>query len=120
MAIALDRPAVHSYRLLGYENRVAGAQLDAAIDAGAFGGGYTLSALYEVDIRGGERLGQVQARATALGSGPGLVAALEIGKADIHPTLAAASADFRFAAAAAAVADQLREHPALGFSLAAA
>jgi Ca-activated chloride channel family protein len=107
--IAFDPAVVRSYRLLGF-NHGDGVQADDFADGrlylGAFGAGFALSALYEVELAGpGDRLGTVTVRAEKLGGGEPKQSATALTRAALRPTLAAASADFRFATAAAGAGD---------------
>jgi|TARA_B100000315_G_scaffold260445_1_gene321926 Ca-activated chloride channel family protein len=131
-------PLVAEYRLIGYENRL----LDEAdftndkVDAGDIGAGHSVTALYEVALRGSEgvrlperRYGsadttQVQDTLSELAfvklryKRPGSVRSVQMSTpilaGDIKDTVAETSDDFRFAAAAAAFGQQLRGGTYLG------
>ena len=53
--VVFNPETVHAYRLLGYENRAIADDLfkDDTVDAGEIGSGHTVTALYEVVLTGG-------------------------------------------------------------------
>ncbi|HEU4562916.1 MAG TPA: VWA domain-containing protein [Longimicrobium sp.] len=117
---------VRSYRLIGYENRLLAAEdfNDDRKDAGELGAGHSVTALYEVvpvgapeqPARGVDPLRYQQVRPTPQAGGSGELLTVKLrykapggdvsrllsrALPDRRTTLAATSADFRFAAAVA-------------------
>ncbi|WP_375759680.1 von Willebrand factor type A domain-containing protein [Corallococcus exercitus] len=115
--------AVSRYRLMGYENRdIADNDFrDDKVDAGEIGAGHTVTALYEVELTGEapQELATVRIRAKAPNGTEAKEQAFPLTRANLKPSMEAASQDFRFAVAVAATADILRAAPAAeGWSLA--
>ncbi len=112
--VEFDPEAVHTYRLMGYENRAIADKdfRDDKVDAGEIGAGHTVTALYEVKLIGTRSpLATVRVRAKR----PGGVEAAEqrfvLERGQVHDSLSRASANLRFAAAVAGTADILRGAP---------
>jgi Ca-activated chloride channel family protein len=120
--VLFDPRVVESWRQLGYENRaIADHEFRYdSVDAGEIGPGHSVTALYEVKLRGtpppGRPLALLELRwrdpAAADGT-PGRYHEIEqrLLPEDLSPTWAAASPDLRFAAVAAELAEQLRRSP---------
>ena len=110
--------AVSRYRLVGYENRVLANEdfRDDTKDAGELGAGHSVTAFYEVELSAAAKEGGLNDAALAAVrlryKEPNAETALELDTAltvaQVAPTFAAASADFRFAAATAEYAEILR------------
>ncbi|MEI6106450.1 MAG: VWA domain-containing protein [Opitutae bacterium] len=131
---------VQAYRLIGYENRVLAKEdfNNDQVDAGEIGSGHTVTALYEIVPTGAERpdTGGVDALKYQRPAGPVLLnheemltvkirykepagevsRKLEFPLRDTGRAYAAASLDFRFAAAVAAFGMVLRDSPHKGTS----
>lgn len=117
LQVDFDAKIVERYRLVGYENRdIADTDFrNDRVDAGEIGAGHQVTALYEVELtaegqQGSAPLGGVRIRHKAP-SGPGSEKATEAAYpmiGGVQASFANASADFRFAFAAAAFADVLR------------
>jgi Ca-activated chloride channel family protein len=117
--VQFDPRVVESWRQLGYENRaIADHEFRYdSVDAGEIGPGHSVTALYEVKLRGtpppGRPLALLELRwrdpAAADGT-PGRYHEIEqrLLPEDLSPPWAAASPDLRFAAVAAELAEQLR------------
>lgn len=114
LQVELDPALVARYRLVGYENRdVADHDFrNDRVDAGEIGAGHQVTALYELELtaagkQAGAPLGGVRIRHKAPRGERATEAAFPMvgGPA---ASFARASADFRFAFAAAAFADVLR------------
>ncbi|NBD09137.1 vWA domain-containing protein [Corallococcus silvisoli] len=120
--VEFNPKAVTRYRLMGYENRdIADKDFrDDKVDAGEIGAGHTVTALYEVELTGeAQDLATVRIRAKAPNGTEAKEQAFPLTRANVKPTLEAATSDFRFAVAVAATADILRAAPsAEGWSLA--
>lgn len=121
--VEFNPQAVTRYRLMGYENRdIADKDFrDDKVDAGEIGAGHTVTALYEVELAADapQALATVRIRAKAPNGTEAKEQAFPLTRANLKPSLDAASADFRFAVAVAATADILRAAPAAeGWSLA--
>jgi Ca-activated chloride channel homolog len=106
---------VARYRLVGYENRdIADAAFrDDKVDAGEIGAGHQVTALYEVELKGGPRdktapIAVVRVRHKAPKATAAEESAFAFRPADMAASFAAAPADLRFAFATAAFADVLR------------
>jgi Ca-activated chloride channel family protein len=128
--IEFNPAAVSEYRLIGYENRALKREdfNNDQVDAGEIGAGHSVTALYEVALRGsgGERVDPLRfAPGEAKVNGTGELAFLRlrykapesersrlieqsITRGDVQPTLAAASESLRFAAAVAGYGQLLR------------
>ena len=122
--------AVSEYRLIGYENRILKREdfNNDKVDAGEVGAGHTVTALYELTLKGAPgsvdalRYGKDQSRATAktdelaylrlrYKAPDGEVSRLAqwpLYRQDIKGSIAQASSEFRFATAVAAFGQQLR------------
>jgi Ca-activated chloride channel homolog len=128
--VEFNPAAVAEYRLIGYENRAL-AREDFAndqVDAGDIGAGHSVTALYEIALRGsgGERVPALRYGAQgAVEANPAELAHLRlrykrprsdtselierpIRRGEILPSMAAASDSLRFAAAVAAFGQMLR------------
>jgi len=127
--IEFNPAQVAEYRLIGYENRAL-AREDFAndrVDAGEIGAGHSVTALYEITLTGsgGERIAPLRYGDAPVVRGNGELAFLRlrykapdadasrlierpIRRSEIRSDLAAASDDFRFAAAVAAFGQLLR------------
>ncbi|NOK08413.1 vWA domain-containing protein [Corallococcus exercitus] len=121
--VEFNPKAVSRYRLMGYENRdIADKDFrDDKVDAGEIGAGHTVTALYEVELTGDapQELATVRIRAKAPNGTEAKEQAFPLTRANLKPSMEAASTDFRFAVAVAATADILRAAPAAeGWSLA--
>ncbi|MBZ4373075.1 von Willebrand factor type A domain-containing protein [Corallococcus interemptor] len=121
--VEFNPKAVSRYRLMGYENRdIADKDFrDDKVDAGEIGAGHTVTALYEVELTGDapQELATVRIRAKAPNGTEAREQAFPLTRANLKPSMEAASSDFRFALAVAATADILRAAPAAeGWSLA--
>jgi Ca-activated chloride channel family protein len=122
--VEFNPAAVQAYRLIGYENRLLAAEdfADDTKDAGELGAGHSVTALYEVvpvgapsPARGADRLRYQQNLPTRRAAAGGELLHVKLryqppqgGASRLieqpvrdRPTPAAASADFRFAAAVA-------------------
>ncbi|MBN9685594.1 MULTISPECIES: vWA domain-containing protein [unclassified Corallococcus] len=121
--VEFNPKAVSRYRLMGYENRdIADKDFrDDKVDAGEIGAGHTVTALYEVELtaEAPQELATVRIRAKAPNGTEAKEQAFPLTRANLKPSMDAASNDFRFAVAVAATADILRAAPAAeGWSLA--
>ena len=120
--VEFNPKAVSRYRLMGYENRdIADKDFrDDKVDAGEIGAGHTVTALYEVELTGeAQDVATVRIRAKAPNGTEAKEQAFPLTRANLKPSMEAASSDFRFAVAVAATADILRAAPAAeGWSLA--
>lgn len=128
--VEFNPAAVAEYRLIGYENRALKREdfNNDAVDAGEIGAGHSVTALYEVALRGagGERIDGLRYGARdSLEAHPAELAFLRlrykapdgetsrlieqpVTRADLHDTLAEASESLRFAAAVSAFGQLLR------------
>jgi Ca-activated chloride channel homolog len=128
--IEFNPAAVTEYRLIGYENRALKREdfNNDQVDAGEIGAGHSVTALYEVALRGsgGERidalryqggdgktagsadLAFLRLRYKAPDGDSSKLIERPITRADLAPTLAAASPSLRFAAAVAGFGQILR------------
>jgi Ca-activated chloride channel homolog len=120
--VEFDPRVVESWRQLGYENRaIADHEFRYdSVDAGEIGPGHSVTALYEVKLRGTPEPGRPIAllklrwRDPAAADGtPGRYHELEqrLTAADLAPAWSAAPPDLRQAAVAAELAEQLRRSP---------
>ncbi|MHA7630790.1 vWA domain-containing protein [Corallococcus sp. M7] len=120
--VEFNPKAVSRYRLMGYENRdIADKDFrDDKVDAGEIGAGHTVTALYEVELTGeAQDLATVRIRAKAPNGTEAKEQSFPLTRANLKPSMDAASNDFRFAVAVVATADILRAAPAAeGWSLA--
>ncbi len=124
---------VAQYRLIGYESRMLQREdfNNDAVDAGDVGSSHQVTALYEIrrvpgavdPLRFGTAPGQSELAFVRLAYKPAGAAQSRridhpVRAADVSASVAAASADQRFAAAVAALGQRLRGEPELGvFSL---
>lgn len=128
--IEFNPAVVAEYRLLGYENRLLKREdfNNDKIDAGEIGAGHTVTAIYEIALAGGHgqrveplryqsgenhaghgnEIAFLRLRYKAPGGDTSKLLEWAINKSEIHPELAAATADFRFAAAVAGFGQLLR------------
>jgi len=127
---------VAEYRLVGYENRTLAREdfRNDKVDAGEIGAGHSVTALYEVSLKGrkgllgdsrygktqaanearfADELGTLRLRYKAPAGGASREQAFAVGWKDA-PRIEAASEDLRFAAAVAAFGQQLRGGKYLG------
>ncbi|MFZ9886751.1 MAG: vWA domain-containing protein [Myxococcota bacterium] len=109
---------VASYRLIGYENRDVADQdfRNDRVDAGEIGAGHTVTALYEVVLRDGDRvtegdLATVRVRHKAPRGERALETTRQLRASELHHDFTALSANARFATAAALGAELLRGSP---------
>jgi len=114
LQVDFDPAMVARYRLVGYENRdVKDTDFrDDKVDAGEIGAGHQVTALYEVELTPAGKqakapIASVRIRHKAPSSDKAVEAAFPMIGAPAA-SFASASADFRFAFAAAAFADSLR------------
>jgi len=128
--VEFNPATVAEYRLIGYENRALKREdfSNDQIDAGEIGAGHSVTALYEIALRGrgGERieglryqpgegkidgtgeLAFLRLRYKAADGGTSKLIERSITPADMAPSLAQASASLRFAASVAAFGQILR------------
>ncbi|MCU0490301.1 MAG: VWA domain-containing protein [Chloroflexaceae bacterium] len=109
--VEFNPEVVAAYRLLGYENRaVADADFrNDRIDAGEIGAGHTVTALYEVRLRGmGDAL-KVSLRYTDPNDGVVREIAQPFSAANVSRDISEAPASMRLAVVAASLAEYLRE-----------
>lgn len=110
--VEFDPEAVARYRLVGYENRdIADVDFrNDRVDAGEIGAGHTVTALYEVELKGtgAERLATVRIRAKEPRGTEAKESAYELMRKAVHQRFEDASADLRFATAVMAAAEILR------------
>jgi Ca-activated chloride channel family protein len=113
--VTFDPDAVSSYRLLGYENRALADESfrDDAVDTGELGAGHAVTALYEVQLAEGgpDELGEVALRHRPAGRDDFEEQAAAITTGDLADDLDDAAPSLRLAAAVAAFAEVLGEHP---------
>lgn len=120
--VEFNPSAVKSHRLLGYEKRALSAEQfrDDRVDSGDVGAGHTVTALYELELAdhpAGD-LGLVRIRAKEPDSAIAHEAEFRVTQDKIVWQLAAATPDFRFAAAVVSAAEILRGNiHAAGWSL---
>lgn len=128
--IEFNPEVVSEYRLIGYENRMLKREdfNNDKVDAGEVGAGHTVTAIYELTLKGGtgsvDPLRYGKEKASAKGQS-GELAFLRLRykepegdvsrlvewplhRQDVKSSLAQASTEFRFAAAVAAFGQQLR------------
>ena len=113
--VEMNRAAVASYRLVGYENRLLDKREfdDDRADAGDMGAGQTVTALYEiVPVAGARELASIKIRWKAPDREESHLFTSAVH--DEGRALAAASPDFRFAAGVAAFGLVLRDSPYKG------
>jgi Ca-activated chloride channel family protein len=110
--VAFDSDKVDRYRLLGYENRDVDDDKfrDDKEDGGEIGSGHQVTALYEIKLKEGAsgQIGQVFVRFKDPESFEVTEVSRPISSDIFRPTFAAASTDFKLAAAAAEFAEILR------------
>lgn len=128
--VEFNPDAVSEYRLIGYENRMLKREdfNNDKVDAGEVGAGHTVTALYELTLKGQSgsvdalRYGKSPARSAdnngelaylrlrykAPDGDVSKLAQWPLYERDIKTSLAQTSTEFRFAAAVAAFAQQLR------------
>lgn len=134
--IEFNPAVVAEYRLIGYENRVLNREdfNNDRVDAGEVGAGHSVTALYEIALVGGDgqltdplRYGEssrprgnedelafLRMRYKPAEGGASKLLEWPVRKGDMDRRLALASENFRFAAAVAAFAQQLRGGTYLG------
>ncbi len=113
LQVEFNPSAVHSYRLVGYENRdVADRDFrNDAVDAGELGSGHQVTALYELILAddGATELATVRVRARAPGPDkPAREWATVLDTSQVRAELSEASPGFRKAVAVAGFAEVLR------------
>jgi Ca-activated chloride channel family protein len=113
LQVEFNPDAVHSYRLVGYENReIADRDFrNDAVDAGELGSGHQVTALYEIILAddGPSELATVRVRARAPGPDtPAREWATVFEASQVRSELADRSAAFRKAVAVAGFAELLR------------
>lgn len=109
--VTFDPAQVAAYRLVGYENRVMANEnfRNDAVDGGEMGAGHTVTALYEVTLRGnGSQLGQVSVRYKDATTGEVVEQAAPILRSSVTP---APPARVRWTASVAEFAGLLRGSP---------
>ena len=128
--IEFNSEVVSEYRLVGYENRMLTREdfNNDKVDAGEVGAGHTVTAIYELTLRGNtasvDPLRYGKEKSGAMGKSGELaflrlrykepdgdvskLAEWPLQRQDVKSSLALASAEFRFAAAVAAFGQQLR------------
>jgi Ca-activated chloride channel family protein len=113
--VDFDPSVVKEYRLIGYENRdVADKDFrNDRVDGGEVGSGHSVTAVYDVVLKRTDASPlTVRLRARpASGEGPAVESAFAMKPADILPTFATASVDYRFAVAVTGFAEILRKSP---------
>lgn len=112
--VDFDPDAVKRYRLVGYENRdIADDDFrDDKVDAGEIGAGHSVTAIYEVELKGSTApLATVRVRAKQPRGTRASEKAYAFDRDRLHGSFAAAPADFRFAVAAMGAAEVLRRSP---------
>lgn len=111
--VELNPEAVASYRLVGYENRdIADEDFrDDKVDAGEIGAGHSVTALYEVKLADDSKgpLATVRVRAKTPRGNTAAETEYAFDRNMLTDSFAAASDDFRFAAAVMATAEILRK-----------
>jgi Ca-activated chloride channel family protein len=118
--VHFDPEVVKSYRLVGYENRAVADEdfRNDAVDGGELGSGHAVTALYEVELTGaGGDLGAVTVRGLHPDTSKPFELSTPLARHSLAETLSDASADFRFATAAALAADVLRGNPVAEYPL---
>jgi Ca-activated chloride channel family protein len=112
--VEFDKQAVKKYRLVGYENRdIADRDFrNDKVDAGEIGAGHTVTALYELELTEPRaRFATVRLRWKQPQGVKADERAYPFDPNELKSSFAAASADFRRAVAAAALAENLRNSP---------
>ena len=115
--VEFNPETVHSYRLLGFENRdVADEDFrDNTVDAGEVGLGQSATALYELELRATRSAPAELATVTLRYERPDRTSVREIDRSirrgDVAGSFAAADPQFRLAAVAAEFAEVLRRSP---------
>ena len=114
--VEFDPALVERYRLVGYDNRAVADRdfRDDEVDGGEIGSGHAVTALYEVVLRAAPAAGdvaRVQVRAKPARGGEAGEWTHAIPASAARASFAAASADFRFAAAVMAAGEILRHSP---------
>ena len=113
--VEFDPDTVHSYRLLGYENRALPDQSfrDPGVDAGEVGSGLTVTALYEIQPwRSGDgHLATVRLRWLDPATGSEQHLAQDIEAGDLSNDYGRTDPHFRLAATVAAFGEVLRHDP---------
>ncbi len=107
---------VKTYRLIGYENRdIADKDFrNDAVDAGEIGAGHSVTALYEVKLKGEQptdTIATVRVRHKKPDGFKASEAEFRFTNRDIRTTVSKASKDFQFATAVAGFAEVLRGSP---------
>jgi Ca-activated chloride channel family protein len=118
LQVEFDPARVESYRLIGYENRdIADKDFrNDKVDAGEIGAGHTVTAFYELVLKGEPAAGLATVRVRHK-QPEGDVAAEQVFAVtltDLRAKLSYASLDFQFSAAVVAFAELLRGSPYAG------
>ncbi|MCP3139556.1 YfbK domain-containing protein [Pyxidicoccus xibeiensis] len=110
--LEFDPRAVARYRLVGYENRILGKEQfrDDAVDAGEVGSGHTVTAIYEVKLRGApvDPFATLRLRYKAPEGGSSREVVKGLPAHVLRPSWASASSPTRLSYVAAAFAEKLR------------
>jgi len=141
LQVEFNPEKVSEYRLIGYENRMLKREdfSNDKVDAGEIGSGHTVTALYEIVLKGdkgwteplryqqapavstdmrSEELAMLRIRYKEANAAPSQVMEFPLMASQVKPSLEEASADFRFAAAVAAYGQILKDSKFTGdFSL---
>jgi Ca-activated chloride channel family protein len=119
LQVDFDKDKVSRYRLIGYENRdIADRDFrNDKVDAGEIGAGHQVTAVYEVELADGAThssgaIATVRVRHKEPGGERASESAFAMTAAQLAPSFEAAPGDLRFAFAAAAFADVLRQSEA--------
>ncbi|WP_224371595.1 vWA domain-containing protein [Hyalangium versicolor] len=116
LQVEFDPAQVARYRLVGYENRaIADIQFrDDKVDAGELGAGHTVTALYELELKGGgtgDNLAIVRVRAKKPRGEKASEREFHFSSRYLASSFASASPDLRFATAVMGAAELLRRSP---------
>jgi Ca-activated chloride channel family protein len=110
--LEFDRRAVARYRLVGYENRILSREqfTDDTVDAGEVGSGHTVTAIYEVKLRGQplDPFATLRLRYKAPEGGGSRELAKALPTQVLRPSYASAASPTRLSYVAAAFAEKLR------------
>jgi Ca-activated chloride channel family protein len=113
--VEFDKDAVHSYRLVGYENRdIADRDFrNDKVDAGEIGAGHQVTALYELTLNRGAqgKIATVRVRAKEPRGMTAKEAAFDVPVALVDRPFEAAPEDLRFATAVMGGSELLRQSP---------
>lgn len=113
--VELDKDAVHSYRLVGYENRdIADRDFrNDKVDAGEIGAGHQVTAIYELTLKRGAEgnLATIRVRAKEPRGMTAKETELNVPVSFVDRPFEAAPEDMRFAVAVMGGAELLRQSP---------